>query len=162
MGALTSLAIRTLHVLAMAVLVGGSAAAWYGYRSGAVAGLAAAGRFEWLFWAGVGTLVLTGVGNLGALGPPGPTTDWGRTLLVKLSLVVVLVCGSAVRTMVVVRAREAARSADDDGRESDDGPDDDHDGPFTDPHRAVLSKTYGATTGLLLVLVVLAEVLAHG
>ncbi|WP_424000474.1 CopD family protein [Haloarcula salina] len=169
MGALTSLAIRTLHVLAMAVLVGGSAAAWYGYRSGAVDGLAAADRFEWLFWAGVGALVLTGVGNLGALGPPGPTTDWGRTLLVKLTLVVGLVCGSAVRTLVVVRAREAVRPVADGGRESDDETDpedcpanDTPDSPSPDPHRAVLSKAYGATTGLLLVLVVLAEVLAHG
>jgi len=175
MGALTSLAMRTLHVLTVTVLVGGSAAAWYGYRSGAVTGLAAAGRFEWLFWTGVGALVLTGVGNLGALGPPGPTTDWGRTLLVKLTLVVALVCGSAIRTMVVVRAREAARPVADGGREIDAGQDnedrdspsagpdnDDRDSPSADPHRTVLSKSYGATTGLLVVLVVLAEVLAHG
>lgn len=163
MGALTSLAMRTLHVLTVTVLVGGSAAAWYGYRSGAITDLAAADRFEWLFWTGIGALVLTGVGNLGALGPPGPTTDWGRTLLVKLTLVVVLVCGSAVRTMVVVRAREAARPVADGGRECDGGPaDEGRNSPSPVPHREVLSKAYGATTGLLLALVVLAEVLAHG
>lgn len=159
MSALLSLAIRTLHVLAVTVLVGGSAAAWYGYRIDALTGLAAAGRFEWLFWTAVGVLVLTGVGNLGALGPPGPSTDWGHILLLKLLLVLCLVGGSAVRTMVVVRARNAASVESDTGTDarSVTGP-----ASLSAPFRRLLSNAYGATTGLLLGIVVLAEVLAHG
>ncbi|QIO22017.1 CopD family protein [Haloarcula sp. JP-L23] len=145
MAQLVSLAIRTLHVLAITVVVGSTAALWYGYRTGVTEGIAAARRYEWLFWGALGVVVLTGVGNLGALGPPGPATDWGRTLLAKLALVLALVVGSAVRTLVVVRA-------DDD--------DYSHEG-ITRVRRA-LGKYYGATTGVLLVLVVLAEVLAHG
>ncbi|MFB6224730.1 MAG: CopD family protein [Haloarcula sp.] len=158
MSALLSLAVRTLHVLAVTVLVGGSAATWYGYRINAVTGLVAATRFEWLFWTAVVVLVLTGVGNLGALGPPGPSTDWGRVFSLKLVLVLCLVGGSAVRTMVVVRARKAASVESDTGTDARSVT-----GPASPaPFRRLLSNAYGATTGLLLGIVVLAEVLAHG
>ncbi|MBX0322077.1 CopD family protein [Halomicroarcula sp. F13] len=142
---MVSLAIRTLHVLAITVVVGSTAALWYGYRTGLTDSVAAARRYEWLFWGALGVVVLTGVGNLGALGPPGPGTDWGRTLFVKLVLVLALVVGSAVRTLVVVRA--------DDRRETDE---------HTAGVERTLGRAYGATAGTLLVLVVLAEVLAHG
>lgn len=141
---LVSLAIRTLHVLAVAVLVGGTLALWYGYRSSVLATLQPARTYEWLFWAALGVLVLTGVGNLGALGAPGPATDWGRTLLAKLLLVLAVVLGSAVRTLAVVRTGDwrVGRPGETDAR------------PF--------GRAYGVTAGALLVLVVLAEVLAHG
>lgn len=135
------LAVRALHVLAMAGVVGGAAAAWHGCRSGSV-GVAAAGRYERAFWAAMGVLVLTGVGNLGAIGAPGPATAWGRTLLAKLLLVVAVVCGSAVRTLVVVRAGNA--------------------GADRAAVRRTLARAYGATTGVLVIVVILAEVLAHG
>jgi putative copper export protein len=143
---MAALPIRTLHVLAMAVLVGGTTVLWYNYRSGAIASLAPAQQFEWLFWGGVGVLVFTGIGNLGALGPPGPGTDWGRTLLAKLAIVVVLIGGSVVRTLLLVRAS-------------------DREGTFDDLPPAIqqtLSRAYGATAAVLLSIVVLAEVLAHG
>lgn len=143
MAPLVSLTIRTLHVVTMAMLVGGSVAVWDGYRSDAVAGLTAARRYEWLFWGAVGILVVTGVGNLGSLGAPGPATDWGRTLLVKLSLVVAFLCGSVVRTLAVVRAGAV-------------------DGSGRTALRRPLARAYGATSAVLLAIVVLAEALAHG
>jgi putative copper export protein len=137
-----SLAIRTLHVLTMAVLVGGTLAVWYSYRSGALSDLTLARRYEWGFWAALGVVVVTGVGNLGALGAPGPATAWGQTFLVKLLVVLAVVVGSAVRTLAVVRA-------DDGGRRR------------TAQLQSV-GRLYGVTTVSLLALVVLAEVLAHG
>lgn len=142
---LLSLGIRILHVLAVALLVGATAAVWHRFRYESTGGLALAMRYEWGFWAAFGLLVLTGVGNLGAIGAPGPSTDWGRALAAKLVVVLAVVCGSAVRTLVVVRA----------GDRTDDG-----DVPA--PVRRTLGRAYGATTGLLLAVVVLAEVLAHG
>ncbi|KAA9399964.1 hypothetical protein Har1130_02470 [Haloarcula sp. CBA1130] len=141
-----ALPIRTLHVLAMAALVGGTTVLWQSYRSGAVTSLAPAKQFEWLFWGSVGVLVFTGVGNLGALGPPGPGTDWGQTLLVKLVVVVALFGGSVVRTLLLVQAS-------------------DREDTFDDLHpalRRTLSRAYGATAAILLGIVALAEVLAHG
>ena len=143
---MAALPIRTLHVLAMAVIVGGTTVLWYSYRSGAISSLGPARQFEWLFWGSVGVLVFTGVGNLGALGPPGPGTDWGRTLLVKLVVVVALVGGSVVRTLLLVQA------SDREGTSSERSP----------PLRRTLSRAYGATAAVLLGVVVLAEVLAHG
>ncbi|MBV0923926.1 CopD family protein [Halomicroarcula limicola] len=144
---MVSLAVRTLHVLTVAVLVGSTVALWYGYRTAAVTDLAAARRYEWLFWGALGVLVLTGVGNLGALGVPGPTTDWGRTLLAKLLAVLGVVLGSAIRTLVVVRAGERNGSGAD---------------TMNMALRGTLGRSYGVTAGALLALVVLAEVLAHG
>ncbi|MDQ2073250.1 CopD family protein [Haloarcula sp. H-GB4] len=143
---MAALPIRTLHVLAMAALVGGTTVLWYSYRSGAIDSLVPARQFEWLFWGGVGVLVLTGVGNLGALGPPGPGTDWGRTLLAKLTIVVVLVGGSVVRTLLLVRAGDRVNTFDD----------------LPPAIQRTLSRAYGATAAILLGIVVLAEVLAHG
>ncbi|MDS0280912.1 CopD family protein [Haloarcula onubensis] len=145
MASLVSLAVRTIHVLAITVVVGSTVALWYGYRSGGTAALTVARQYEWFFWGALGAVALTGVGNLGALGPPGPATDWGRLLLVKLGVVLALAVGSAVRTLVVVRA------ADGGGK-----------GSVTPGLRGTLERAYGLTAGTLVVLVVLAEVLAHG
>ncbi|MEA5388151.1 hypothetical protein VB779_14625 [Haloarculaceae archaeon H-GB11] len=87
----------------------------------------------------LGVMVVTGVGNLGALGGPGPGTHWGRVFAVKLVVVLGVVVGSFVRTMAVVKLRERGQAA-----------------------TALLRRTYGATAALLLFVVVLAEVLAHG
>jgi len=143
---MAALPIRTLHVLAMAALLGGATVLWYSYRTGTIASLAPAKQFEWLFWGGVGVLVVTGVGNLGALGPPGPGTDWGRTLLVKLIVVVALIGGSVVRTLLLVQASDR----------------EDASGDLSPGLRRTLSRAYGATAAVLLGIVVLAEVLAHG
>ncbi|MFC6940838.1 CopD family protein [Salinirubellus sp. GCM10025818] len=124
----------------MVVLLGGSASAWNALRSDPDPGLLV--RYEWLFWGTTGAMLVTGVGNLGALGAPGPATRWGTVLTVKLALVLVFVVGSAVRTLAVERlAREDGALA---------------------AARAPLRRLYAATTVALLAVVVLAEVLAHG
>ena len=135
--AVLHLLVRTVHVLGMVALLGGSAFAWYAIRSGDSPSLPV--RYEWLFWGAMGAMLVTGVGNLGALGAPGPGTRWGTILTVKLAFVTAFVVGSALRTLVVVRLRERGSTA-----------------------TGALRQLYGATTLALLVLVVLAEVLAHG
>jgi uncharacterized membrane protein len=140
-----SLAIRTLHVLTMAVVVGGSVAVWFRYRRDAASDMTLARQYEWLFWAGLGVLAVTGVGNLGAVGAPGPATAWGRTLLVKLLVVLAFVLGSAVRTLGIIRADDQPRGGD-----------------GTPESSNSVARAYGATVIGFLSLVVLAEVLAHG
>lgn len=141
----SSLLIRWVHVLAMAVLLGGAALLWgalrEGYRENHEPALHAATTYEWLFWAGAGLLVVTGIGNLGALAPaiPAVGTVWGRTFTVKLLAVVVLLVGSLPRTMAVALAAGASS-------------------PSTDRLRAA----YATTALYLLFVVALAEVLAHG
>jgi hypothetical protein len=143
------LAVRTLHVLGMAVLLGGAGALWYAARRGDGAVLSLAGPYEWAFWGALGVMVVTGVGNLGALGAPGPGTRWGTVLLVKLTVVAAFVLGSLVRTAAVARL----------ARDDDSGGGGDSAGSAT---TTFVRRAYGATTGALLALVVLAEVLAHG
>lgn len=135
------LAIRTVHVLGMALLVGGAAGVWAAARRSVTDCGALASTYEWVFWAALGAMVVTGIGNLGALGAPGPETRWGQVLLAKLAVVTLFVVASAVRTLAVVRADGAVPS---------------------DALAAWSRRAYGLTTVGLLVLVVLAEVLAHG
>jgi hypothetical protein len=73
--------------------------------------LAIAVRYEQIFWAGIGVLVMTGVGNLGAFGLalPIPSTSWGETFVAKLWFVGVLVLLSLPRSLVVARGRADAR-----------------------------------------------------
>jgi hypothetical protein len=155
LGVPTHAVVRWLHLVAMAVLVGGAAMVWgslrvgvgemegdgEGKKDGDRSGLAVAATYEWLFWGALGVIVLTGVGNLGALAPfvPGPSTGWGTVFAVKLAAVGGLLVGSLVRTLGVLRWRTP--------------------GP-TDGDR--LRRTYVATTLYLVALVGLAEVLAHG
>lgn len=148
----THLVVRWVHVLSMATLFGGAVLCWASLRrtDGLASSAAArdlAASYEWLFWAGAGLLVLTGVGNLGALSPtiPGPGTRWGATFSVKLLGVVGLFLGSVVRSLGVVRLQVAGST----GRPIDDVAD-------------RLRLAYAGTAGYLLVVVLLAEVLAHG
>ena len=141
--ALAGLFVRTVHVLAMAVATGGAVLVWWSLRRDDP--LAVAVGYEWLFWAALGTLVATGVGNLGALAPALPGGPWGRTLDLKLGVVVLVLVGSLLRTLSVVRLRA-----------------DPADGRLDDGSRRFLRRSYAATTLGLLLVVALAEVLAHG
>jgi len=102
---LLHLAVRWLHVLAMAVALGGAALVF-------VLAAQLAASYEWVFWLAAGTLAMTGIGNLGAFGAglPSPQTGWGTTLVVKLSVVVLLVMLSLPRTLAVARLAFAAPS----------------------------------------------------
>lgn len=135
------LTVRLVHVLGMAVLLGGSAFTWYALHTDARRPLSVATHYEWLFWATMGLLVATGVGNLGTLGPPGPSTRWGTVMTVKLVVVVGFAFGSVARSLAVRRLRD--RSAD-------------------VGETRTLGRLYAATAWTLVLVVALAEVLAHG
>lgn len=148
---LTHLAVRWVHLLGMGALFGGAVLCWGMLRDDSLletppAALRVSAAYEWLFWAGAGLLVLTGVGNLGDMAPaiPGPATPWGTTFSVKLVGVIGLLLGSLVRTAGVAGLlwRAPTRLAP------------------TELDR--LRTGYAATALYLLGVVLLAEVLAHG
>ena len=142
--ALSTLAVRWLHLLAATVVVGGSLTTWLvlsaDHDTDRVGVVAVARRYEWLFWAAVGTLVMTGVGNLGAFAPTLPGGRWGATLDAKLGVFVLVLGGSALRTTFLSRL-EAEPTAG---------------------VRRRLRRAYAATAAGFLVLLALAAVLAHG
>lgn len=128
------LLIRFVHVLGMALLIGGSVAAWAGIRWDVGDSVRIATGYEWLFWTTVGVMIATGVGNLGVMAPavPGPGTAWGLTLTVKLLSFVGLLVASAGRLLVVAVREDGLR------------------------------LWYAGTAWYLIALLGLAEVLAHG
>jgi hypothetical protein len=129
--------VRTAHLLAMGVMLGGAAlCALALHRAHPDAG-ALARRYEWLFWGALGVSVATGVGNLGALGgaPPPSASPWGRALAWKLGLALAGLLLSAVRAFVAY-------------------------GPLPRP-RALLALHALTLLGLLAA-VALGEVMAHG
>lgn len=142
------LAIRWLHVAAMATAFGGAVTVLaLSARPGvdpANAVVSVAVRYEWLFWAAAGVLAMTGIGNLAAFGAAllGPKTDWGETLLLKLWSVLALVVFSLPRTLAV--ARMSASAAVGPGMVS------------------AVRNLYGATTAAFAVILALAVWLAHG
>lgn len=146
--AVTTLGVRWLHVLAATVAVGGGVLTWGRFRleprdeHAAVneRALVLARGYEWLFWAAVGTLVITGVGNLGAFAPTLPGGRWRTTLDVKLGLLTLVLVGSAVRTRLVARGSRSSAEV---------------------PMR-LLRRVYGVTALGLVALLTLAVVLAHG
>jgi putative copper export protein len=141
-------AIRWLHVAAMATAFGGAITVLaLSTRPGAdstSAVLSVAIRYEWLFWAAAGVLAMTGIGNLAAFGLAllGPTTDWGATLLLKLGSVLTLVVLSLPRTLAVARINSTGANAS---------------GSI-----ATLRNLYGATTVAFAAILALAVWLAHG
>ncbi|MDA0353534.1 MAG: hypothetical protein O3A10_15195 [Chloroflexi bacterium] len=146
-GHVIHVAVRMIHVLAATILVGGSLGiAIAGWSVPApqrgTAFIATAARFEIAFWLAFGAIVATGVGNLGVfgLGLPGPETDWGRTFVFKMALVVVLMLLSAVRALSVIRLRDI--------------------GVTREVH--VFVDLYAATSALTAVIVCAAVWLAHG
>jgi putative copper export protein len=101
--------------------------------------------YEWAAWVSLGLIVATGIGNLGHYGDalPGPRTEWGRELTMKLALVLVFLVVSAVRTLTVLMAAgEAVSQA---------------------PARVAgtLRNLYGATAVFVAGIVALAVSLAH-
>lgn len=139
---LLALAVRWLHVAAMATAFGGALlVTWLAWRAPADRVVDIAVRYEQLFWAAAGVLVMTGVGNLGAFGAglPEPGTGWGRTFSAKLVLVALLVVISLPRSLAVLRL--AAH-------------------PSTGG--ATLRNLYAVSAAMLAAIVALAEGLAHG
>jgi uncharacterized membrane protein len=143
MSTVSSLAIRVVHVVGVTILLGGAVFVWNALRTAGVGydSIQLATQYEWTFWATMGVMFITGVGNLGALGAPGPATRWGTILTVKLVVATVFVVGSFVRTLVVLSMLRHGASATSEDR---------------------FRQFYTATSLVLVGVVVLAEVLAHG
>lgn len=172
------LAVRWLHVVAMAVVLGGATLTWWQFRrtettaSAATAALDAAAAYERGFWAAMGVIVMTGVGNLGSLAPfvPESGTPWGTAFAVKLLLVVALLALSVVRTLLVVQYRRAeTHSGSDFGSNSDANADPDSGANADSPANSdfdwpvgTLRVVYATTALSVAALVVFAEVMAHG
>jgi len=142
-------AIRWLHVAAMATAFGGAIGVLaLSTRPGVTSSsaiVAVAVRYEWLFWGAAGVLAMTGIGNLAAFGAAllGPATSWGATLLLKLGSVLALVVLSLPRSLAVARINASI-------------------GVNAQASVAVLRNLYGATTGAFGVILALAVWLAHG
>jgi hypothetical protein len=141
-------AIRWLHVAAMATAFGGAVtvlALSIPPKAGTVAAvLGAALRYEGLFWAAAGVLAMTGIGNLAAFGAglSGPATPWGATLALKLWSVLALVVLSLPRTLAVARMSVSPEPI----------------GGLV----VSLRILYGATAGAFALILALAIWLAHG
>jgi uncharacterized membrane protein len=148
-----SLLVRWLHVAAMALTLGGALLVWVvalrpGEHAPASQGrllLGLAEHYERLFWLGIGLLVMTGVGNLGAfgLGLPEPASPWGQRLGLKLAAVLLLLAFSVLRTVVVIRLSAAGEAG-------------------LAPTARRLPAFYAGTALALGAIVLLAVVLAHG
>lgn len=127
-----------IPVAAMAVIVGGSLAlAIAGSRSLDQAFLGAEVRsYEWVFWIAASVIVLTGVGNMAALGQGLPNAEggWGSLFRAKLLVVGLLLALSFGRTLLVTLGI---------------------------PTR-LLTRVYGATATLGTMAVIAAVGLAHG
>jgi putative copper export protein len=141
-------AIRWLHVAAMATAFGGAVTVLgLSTRPGADSAgavVSVAIRYEWMFWAAAGVLAMTGIGNLAAFGAAllGPSTNWGATFLLKLGSVLTLVVLSLPRTLAVARI-----SASIGGNAST---------------VTTLRNLYAATAAAFAVILALAVWLAHG
>jgi hypothetical protein len=140
------LAVRWMHVAAMAVAFGGSVLVLALSIRGAIARetlLQVAASYEWAFWVCAGVLAMTGIGNLGAFGSslPEPDTRWGGTFELKLVVVLALVVISVPRTLALARLVTT-----------------------TSPDRGVgtVRRLYGGTTGAFALILALAVTLAHG
>ena len=149
-----SFVVRWVHVLGMVVVVGGSASLCIMLLSNRGEGepvwesarLRAAMGYEWAFWAAIGVLVLTGVGNAGAFAGhlPTPETVWGWKFVAKLFGVLGLIVVSFLRTCLVAQW----------GRGQ---------GPrFGHPAPHMIGGAYAATVFLAVAILSMALSLAHG
>lgn len=126
----------------MATILGGAVLlAWLAARGPRSTIVEVAVRYEQLFWAALGVIVMTGVGNLGAFGLalPAPSTNWGATFVLKITAVVLLVALSLPRSLVVARLAGGAHAS-----------------------AKTIRWLYGGTAGMLGAIAALAVWLAHG
>jgi len=142
----TWFAIRYVHIVSAAVLSGGALAVCTLISRPAAAfdprtTLAAAALYERAFWALAGVTVATGVSNLGLKGDGllGPHTAWGTALSLKLTLALLLLLLSAVRSDFVARTP-----------------------PPTPRARAALIALYGSTAAVMFAALWIGLGLAHG
>ena len=145
------LAIRWLHVAAMATAFGGALTVFALFartRNGALGSalIEVALRYEFMFWLAAGVLAMTGIGNLAAFGTglPLSRTDWGVTFVLKLGFVLALIVLSLPRTLAIARLHRSASR------------------PLTEGLQSRLRTMYGGTGAAFAVALGLAVWLAHG
>src|SRR5206468_5133206 len=107
----TWFAVRYVHLVSVTLLIGGALTVCALSGSSAAgldmpAALVAAVMYERAFWLVAGVTVATGVSNLGLKGDGvvGPDTAWGAALSLKLTLALMLLALSLVRTDFVARS----------------------------------------------------------
>ena len=147
------LLIRYLHIIAMALMLGGALLLWWlSVHVSTTDGdtqqrlmLYGARRYELLFWLALGVIVMTGVGNLGASGAalPSPQSAWGAKFISKIGLVLLFTLLSLMRTLLVARLGTASAEV-------------------LPVRPAGFHYVYGGTTLFLLAILFLAVSLAHG
>lgn len=131
---------RSVHVLGGGFALGGATLLWLAFRAGAGVPVRLLSWFEAIFWAVLGAMVFTGLGNLVGFGVP-VVGARSTALSAKLACVLVVVIVSVVRTLSVVERRRLGRETTASAR---------------------LGRLYAATVVLLSVVVLLAGVLARG
>ncbi len=135
------LAVRMLHVVSATIAVGVPVGLALVMRRRPPADTVErlVGDAERLQWLALALLVATGVGNLAAFEGDLPEfgSDWGRVFIVKMAAVFALLVISAIRTFVIAAQRMS-----------------------TADHQR-LSMWYAATAATGVIVVVLAQVLAH-
>lgn len=104
------LVVRTLHLLGVGVLVGGTAVLWLAYRVDDGVSVRLLSWFEATFWATIGLVAFTGLGNLFSFGVPDADSRAGTILTLKLVGIFVLTLGSVLRTFAVLHLRRSAIS----------------------------------------------------
>lgn len=147
-----SLLIRWVHVTSAALLLGGAFLLFFLARRESKSATDETARlimglaqiYEGIFWVALGLIVATGIGNLGAFGAalPGTQTAWGSKFIIKISVVILLVVLSIIRSFNVVTL---------------------------DAHSSKIKSAftfaqigYGITAALLIAILYLAVSLAHG
>lgn len=150
---LLSFVIRCIHVMSMAFMLGGAILCWGLSRPGAPAPdqyprllLLVTQKYEFFFWTAIGIQIITGIGNIGAIGTGllGPASSWGLKLTIKLFAFLLLMLLSLPRTTFNARLN-----------------------PATEPAAAVVRpglfrSLYAGTALFVAGIVVLAVALAHG
>ena len=102
--------VRTIHVGSVSFILGGAILlliVFYLHRTAPPASSEILVRlmqaYEYGFWAALGLIVATGVGNVAHFGEglPGADSQWGRQFTLKLALVGVLLLVSCVRILAL-------------------------------------------------------------
>ena len=102
--------VRTIHVGSVTFILGGAILlliVFYLHRSGPLSStdvvLKLMEAYEYGFWAAMGLVVATGVGNIAHFGDglPGLESTWGGRFVAKLGVVGVLLALSAVRVLAL-------------------------------------------------------------
>ncbi len=104
---LLSFVIRCIHVMSMAFMLGGAILCWGLSRPDAPTPdqyprllVLVTQKYEFFFWTAIGIQIITGIGNIGAIGTGllGPTSAWGLKLTIKLFAFLLLMLLSLPRT----------------------------------------------------------------